>query len=635
MIITCEACSTKFNLDESLLKPSGSKVRCSKCKTVFTAYPPEPEEEQVLPEVEQDPEITSDDDLDFSDLEQMLGSDDSSSDDLEPRDESGIETTEIDDDIDEEIDIPGLEDMLDSDEDYQAPSDGDQDLELSFDSDEEEAVSEDDDLDISFDTDDSVETDELEEEVDADDDLALSMDSDDAGEEEAVDDDLDDLSLSLDDADEEAEFIDEELEDFDLDLSLEPDDADEAEVADITDEELEDFDLDLSLEPDDTDEAEVADVTDDSLEDLDLDLEGVDAEGTLESDLLSTKTVSEIENDSDDLDFELDIDEDSDDEDVEEIDLAELEQTLEMELLSPVDDDDSGGEPVNEDLELADDEDISEDIDEELDMADDADVSDIEQMLEMDLDEEPDGNADEIELEFDIDGEETEKEPALASAGDHDDVQSSIKTVAEAKPDKTELSSGLDTKPAVKKKLSTPLVILIVLLLLGVAAVGGYFLLISQGVKLPSLQELNIPYISDLLNPDAKKDLGMVEATQSTVKSEFYDNSKLGKLFVITGKVKNNTSKACHSVKVTAKLYATGKKLAKSKTVYAGTKISKEDLSSSDLDSLNKLMASQNSVTGQPIRIKAGEEISFMIVIPNLPVNLEEYKVMVTESTME
>ena len=40
MIITCENCSTGVNLAEELLNPSGSKVRCSKCGHVFTAYPP-------------------------------------------------------------------------------------------------------------------------------------------------------------------------------------------------------------------------------------------------------------------------------------------------------------------------------------------------------------------------------------------------------------------------------------------------------------------------------------------------------------------------------------------------------------------------------------------------------------------
>ena len=38
MIITCEKCSTKFNLDDSLINESGSKVRCSVCKNVFIVY---------------------------------------------------------------------------------------------------------------------------------------------------------------------------------------------------------------------------------------------------------------------------------------------------------------------------------------------------------------------------------------------------------------------------------------------------------------------------------------------------------------------------------------------------------------------------------------------------------------------
>ncbi|MGD2127227.1 MAG: DUF3426 domain-containing protein [Desulfobacteraceae bacterium] len=40
MIIECEACKSKFELDEGLLRNEGSKVRCSICKHVFLAYPP-------------------------------------------------------------------------------------------------------------------------------------------------------------------------------------------------------------------------------------------------------------------------------------------------------------------------------------------------------------------------------------------------------------------------------------------------------------------------------------------------------------------------------------------------------------------------------------------------------------------
>lgn len=39
MIIACEKCKSKFRIDEALLKEEGSKVRCSQCRHIFTAYP--------------------------------------------------------------------------------------------------------------------------------------------------------------------------------------------------------------------------------------------------------------------------------------------------------------------------------------------------------------------------------------------------------------------------------------------------------------------------------------------------------------------------------------------------------------------------------------------------------------------
>ncbi len=49
MIVECEKCHTKFNLDENLIKETGSKFRCSICKHVFILFPPktEPEIEEV------------------------------------------------------------------------------------------------------------------------------------------------------------------------------------------------------------------------------------------------------------------------------------------------------------------------------------------------------------------------------------------------------------------------------------------------------------------------------------------------------------------------------------------------------------------------------------------------------------
>lgn len=52
MIIQCGTCNTQFNVDEGRLRPEGSRVRCSVCKSVFVAYPTKrggPPEEEAAP----------------------------------------------------------------------------------------------------------------------------------------------------------------------------------------------------------------------------------------------------------------------------------------------------------------------------------------------------------------------------------------------------------------------------------------------------------------------------------------------------------------------------------------------------------------------------------------------------------
>ena len=41
MKVTCESCQSKFRLDESLVKPTGSTVWCSKCGEIFTVFAPQ------------------------------------------------------------------------------------------------------------------------------------------------------------------------------------------------------------------------------------------------------------------------------------------------------------------------------------------------------------------------------------------------------------------------------------------------------------------------------------------------------------------------------------------------------------------------------------------------------------------
>ena len=55
MNIQCEKCRTVFNIDETLIKEGGSKVRCSICRHVFMAYPPVRALESMETEIPIDP----------------------------------------------------------------------------------------------------------------------------------------------------------------------------------------------------------------------------------------------------------------------------------------------------------------------------------------------------------------------------------------------------------------------------------------------------------------------------------------------------------------------------------------------------------------------------------------------------
>lgn len=53
MIVTCAACLTKYNLDDSKIKPKGVKVRCSRCKNVFWVVPPRKTKEEIIEKFEE------------------------------------------------------------------------------------------------------------------------------------------------------------------------------------------------------------------------------------------------------------------------------------------------------------------------------------------------------------------------------------------------------------------------------------------------------------------------------------------------------------------------------------------------------------------------------------------------------
>ncbi|MDO9581720.1 MAG: DUF3426 domain-containing protein [Desulfomicrobium sp.] len=55
MLVQCPECTTKFNLDESKIGHDGSKVRCSRCKNVFTVFRPMTEAVDAQPAPVEEP----------------------------------------------------------------------------------------------------------------------------------------------------------------------------------------------------------------------------------------------------------------------------------------------------------------------------------------------------------------------------------------------------------------------------------------------------------------------------------------------------------------------------------------------------------------------------------------------------
>ena len=51
MIISCKSCHSIFKFDSSLLKPTGTLIRCSKCQEVYKIYPTKPDDPRKYPRV--------------------------------------------------------------------------------------------------------------------------------------------------------------------------------------------------------------------------------------------------------------------------------------------------------------------------------------------------------------------------------------------------------------------------------------------------------------------------------------------------------------------------------------------------------------------------------------------------------
>jgi hypothetical protein len=246
----------------------------------------------------------------------------------------------------------------------------------------------------------------------------------------------------------------------------------------------------------------------------------------------------------------------------------------------------------------------------------------IEEEAEIDIEEEPvdsvllDDISDKPEPDEPFEIEDIEREFEIE---DTDQEDLTDEEVADMQP------MVAKVRPAEKKRISKPLLVLLILVLLGGGCYGTYVLLDFMNIK--------IPFISDYLNPQDSDTTGNLMIETLDVDSRFVVNAKAGKLFVITGQIKNGYSDVRSYIRVIGKLYTKGKILAQTGTVFCGNVLSDIELSNMEVVAIKKRLSNRLGDNKSNMQVKPGQELPFMIVFANLPDNLEEFAIEVAGST--
>jgi len=285
------------------------------------------------------------------------------------------------------------------------------------------------------------------------------------------------------------------------------------------------------------------------------------------------------------------------------------------------------------------------------------DFSDIDKMLEMegttgDQEKEPDGEVFELELGrddssggqqagrfaetlvsdemgFKISSEEPEQEDVHKHLEEFEiDKFQETRQVGEKKAAVAVAEEDKKAKKPLKaKKPSRRLIIIlgiIAILLLGAGAFVAY-----------NPFNIEIPFVSDFLGSkaDEKGNLKITPVADS-IKGDYVD-TKSGTLFVINGNVKNDYKHPRSYIRVVGKLYAKGKKLSSTETVFCGNILPEQDIASLDPAVLKKRLQNRIGDNKSNVKVKPGSTIPFMIIYEKPSLDLDEFIVEAEGSMKE
>ena len=421
-----------------------------------------------------------------------------------------------------------------------------------------------------------------------------------------------DFEFEFEESEEDSKDADEDLElkDEDLDFELEMESEGQTKVRGLEPEvEFSDEDLKLELEPSATESEDALTpkaADEEEMFELDLELEPVEFKGAEPKEAFSE----------------------------EEIDISEIEKILDME--EDRSEPETGDEEMELDLEL----DLEDEETAESASSPEEDVSeeegfDINLALEgaPETDFAPRESVDSKAAPIQFREEkltEAEPEEPLTMVDKDRKAQAQpfdIGTLAEPEEaeEEEEPAFSIGSYEPEKRRGSRSLVYLLVVLILAGAGYGAFWMMQNKGIK--------IPFISQLFKLSPADETGSLNISTTEVASRFVTTAKQGRLFVITGKARNDYLEPRSAINITAKLYAPGKVLVGTQSVFCGNFLSDLELESLDVETIQKILQNRSGDNYSGERIDPGKEIPFMAVFSSLPDNLEEFTVEVEGSS--
>jgi predicted Zn finger-like uncharacterized protein len=681
MIVHCEGCESGFHVDEHLIKPTGSKLRCSKCRHVFTAYPPAPADEaeepltlgDALPAAETAPGPAEMSDIDAQ-LDQvfdeatgqapeLLDVEDLLSDESPPQAASTAREigAELDLDLapvaatDEGDTLPGLDElgiglsMLDAtaEVDETALGKGATQAELKLDRES-----------LALEGAETGAAAGLKRATEAAKETAVQ-----AG---------DSSRAVLADLDFDLEMVDAKTTPLPKDTgeSAKSSDIDEIDISDLEDM-LDgpglaatapaaarggDLDLDLDLEPKAVAPAGVPQPTDTL--DLSMFAEELKPTGELASEARGDELELELDLEPETVPTQAEASAEAPVE-ADELDFSDISAMLEQEE-KPVAV--AAGEPL-EDVDL----DLETLLNEDHGAASAGKPEEAPEAFELDVvPEEVRGISTDLEIEFEPEpaAPPVKRQPVAAAA------QTSVAAAARAAVAATDnfatddftnvvatgetsvLEPAPVAEPAARKKPAAakyrragsrkPVLAVIGVLVLAVAAL---ILPRSLGIHIPYLSDLQIPYLSELdieipfignifkSEPEDSAGRLKLALVPEAIAAEFVANPSAGMLCVVKGQVRNSYNHPRSGLRVAVTLYKAGNVAVKTATVFAGNVLSNQELTSLDLIAINARLKISTGANNMNVGVKPGRSVPFMAVFSNLPAGLEEYSVEVAGST--